>query len=101
MKEWLIWSLPKYRRFIKRYPHEIPNAARIGDSGHYEIGNIKIISQRQNRAEQAERASLRPNGMKACRKCKVVKVLSEFGVRSNVRDGRQARCKQCRKIASP
>lgn len=69
--------------------------ARIGDVGHYEIGNIQIVSQAMNRAEQARRTATHPSGKKRCSWCKEEKDLSAFGVRRSALDGLQSRCKLC------
>ena len=49
----LRWMDLGYERFEIEHPGDSPNAARFGDQGHYEIGNIHIVPQRVNAAEQA------------------------------------------------
>ena len=52
LAEWLAWAVPEYERFLSTVHDLTPCAARKGDVGHYEIGNVEIISQVQNRAQQ-------------------------------------------------
>lgn len=56
LDEWLDWSVPQYERFIGDHPNESPNVSRIGDAGHYEIGNVRIVSGLQNKREQKHTA---------------------------------------------
>lgn len=98
MDEWLTWCLPRYRRLLRRFPHESPAAARIGDAGHYEIGNIKIILQIANRREQRTRLLLRPDGMKLCQRCETVKPKAAFAKNRSRPDGLQHECRPCRTV---
>lgn len=43
---------PWVSSFSKKYPDTTPNIARKNDRGHYEIGNIELVSQEQNRNDQ-------------------------------------------------
>jgi hypothetical protein len=52
MKQFLSWAVPRYVRFIKKHPDWSPVCARKGDRGHYEIGNIEIISAAENSRRQ-------------------------------------------------
>src|SRR6266700_2834582 len=60
LEEWLEWAVPKYEQFIIAHPGISPSAARKGDAGHYEVGNIEVISNIENRAQQAMPGQLRP-----------------------------------------
>jgi hypothetical protein len=51
-EEWLAWAVPKYEEFNQNHPNESPNVARIGDKGHYEIGNIELVTAKKNRESQ-------------------------------------------------
>lgn len=50
-EQFIAWALPLYAEFIKKRPGESPCTARFGDKGHYEIGNVKVISMDENRKE--------------------------------------------------
>ncbi len=54
-EEWLMWAVPKYEEFNNTYPDESPNVARLGDRGHYEIGNIEITTADKNRGSQVRK----------------------------------------------
>lgn len=95
LDEWIAWSVPRYARFIARWPNKIPHASRHNDEGHYEIGNISIVSQQTNRAIQAKKKAAHPDGKKTCSNCRKAKPLKDFGIRSSALDGLQSRCKCC------
>ncbi len=66
--EWKEWALPRYTKFIKDFPDQSPTVSRIGDVGHYEIGNIRIISFRDNLKEQKHPANFRTLVCPVCKK---------------------------------
>ena len=102
-EEWLDWSVPQYELFDMEHPGEIPNAARNGDKGHYEIGNIRIIPVSENQAEQACRGigQVRPDGTKRCSICKEVKDTDYFCKNKSRLDGFHTNCKECQRKYSP
>lgn len=53
--EWLEWSVPEYEKFDQKYPGERPNVARFGDKGHYELGNIELVTAKDNAEDQARK----------------------------------------------
>lgn len=59
LNEFLAWAVPEYERFAESNPNETPCVARFGDKGHYEIGNIEIISVAENNARQQHIAPAR------------------------------------------
>lgn len=92
LESWLLWAIPRYARFIGRYRHLSPCAARIGDKGHYEIGNIQIISTRRNSRETNSCRYDLSKGERPCTFCKEVKPLPQFykrGARVT------SRCRKC------
>jgi hypothetical protein len=95
--EWLQWAVPEYEKFQNDNPGVTPNAARIGDLGHYELGNIRIISQTQNCEEQEGRYinAVQENGMKRCSTCKKPKPVEMFSKNKNRWDGLASDCKDC------
>lgn len=102
-EEWIVWSVPLYEKFDLEFPGESPSAARAGDRGHYEIGNIRIIPMRKNREEQFDpilkphRCHARPDGKKICSRCLSVKTVDEFTKRSSSIDGLTYWCRVCQK----
>lgn len=97
LSEWLAWAIPEYTKFLAEHPNEKPNAARVGDKGHYEIGNIRIITMTQNCEEQAGRFinAVQPNGMKRCVTCKEPRPVGEFNKNKGRWDGLASDCKSC------
>lgn len=93
--EWLEWAVPRYEDFIKKNPSISPNVSRFGDKGHYEIGNIEIISGAENKARQQYVGSIRLNGLKNCARCKEWKSESSFGKRTKASDGLDHWCRSC------
>lgn len=60
-EEWLEWSIPLYEEFQRENADTSPSVSRIADSGHYELGNLEIMSVAENRRRQvrASRITLR------------------------------------------
>ena len=52
MEELIEWAVPRYEKFLSERPDDTPCVARNGDSGHYKIGNIEIVSVKENRDAQ-------------------------------------------------
>ena len=68
MEEWLIWAVPQYERFAVEHPQERPNVSRSGDKGHYQLGNVQIVSVGQNRKEEKCFSSRRPKSQETRQK---------------------------------
>jgi hypothetical protein len=95
--EWLAWAVPEYEKFSVNFPNDRPNAARHRDEGHYEIGNISVISDEDNRDERTARSEslAREDGTKRCSKCKDIKTIDDFYNSARMLDGLQKNCKAC------
>ncbi len=50
MEEWIAWAVPEYERFDEEHPGAKPSVSRNGDEGHYELGNIELLTLQENRA---------------------------------------------------
>lgn len=98
LEEWLTWAVPRYAQFDKEHPGETPHASRNGDQGHYEIGNIEIVTSAVNRAIQKRPRAIRPDGTKECVMCRIVKNGSEFYNNRTKSDGLADECKGCRRM---
>ena len=94
LEEWLEWSLPRYEEFQREFPDKTPNAARYGDEGHYELGNIHIVSHEENCAE-TRKHGVRPDGTKWCSGCKDYLPVGEFYKNKHRWDGIASNCKKC------
>lgn len=47
-REFLDWATPLYEKWQREHPGVRASVDRIDSTGHYEIGNIQLISQRHN-----------------------------------------------------
>ncbi len=56
LNEWLNWAIPEYEKFQLSYPDLKPAASRKKDKGHYEIGNVEIISTVENKRRQSQKS---------------------------------------------
>lgn len=95
LAEWLEWAVPQYIAFLAEHPDLTPCAARNGDAGHYELGNIRIISTIQNRAEVRTILLVRDDGTKLCGACREVKPAEEFARNRSRPDGLAHECRSC------
>jgi DNA-directed RNA polymerase subunit M/transcription elongation factor TFIIS len=93
-EEWLVWAVPEYEKFQKEYPEAAPNAARIADIGHYEVGNIRIVSQQTNAAD-TRKHGVRADGTKWCSGCKKFIDIGNFAKNGYRWDGFASNCKDC------
>lgn len=100
LREWVEWSIPHYAKFIAENPHLSPAAARYGDEGHYEIGNIEIISTVENRKRMGAPSALCQDGTKLCSRCRVVKQATCFSKRHRNYDGLNYWCRECNSTQS-
>lgn len=47
-EEWLAWAVPQYEKWFKERPGVTPSINRIDGKGHYEIGNLELVSSYDN-----------------------------------------------------
>jgi hypothetical protein len=90
------WALPFYEKITSR--GLIPTVSRIGDQGHYEIGNIEILpkGEHKRRENQIRWQRVRPvPGKKRCSSCHRVKKMGLFAKRRTSKDGYGHWCKAC------
>lgn len=97
--EWMSWAIPRYQKFIDDNPGLSPSVSRFGDSGHYEISNVEIISKIENRLKQKQ-PSIAVDDLKRCSRCKMTKSVLCF-VKNRARpDGLHHYCNDCKKLVS-
>jgi len=96
---WLSWAIPEYERFQREHPGATPNVSRIGDKGHYELGNIRLLTVSENCREQEGRGeySRKEDGTKKCSCCKIIQGSEQFRKNRSRHDGLGAQCKTCMK----
>lgn len=95
-EEWLTWAVPQYEDFMIQFPNTTPNASRFNDDGHYEINNIHIIPQKDNRNEMKFDCQA-VDGIKICSRCGVDKPISKFNKKRSAADGLDYWCRTCKK----
>ena len=92
---WLEWAVPRYEAFLRARPTEVPCVSRNGDQGHYEFGNIQVLSVAENRALQKSVGLLRADGRKRCGMCRRELTPAFFSKNRCKPDGLAPRCKEC------
>lgn len=95
LKEWLDWSIPQYEEFSQKYGADTsPSVARKGDTGHYELGNISIISWSQNLKDRVKVGAV-IDGRKRCSSCLSDKDIENFSKNRTKFDGYSNQCRCC------
>lgn len=94
-EEFMAWAVPKYREWFaahpsRKGPDNKPTIDRIDTLGHYELGNIQLISFAANLAKKATVNTNAPEGTRWCPRCKAYIPLAEFYDSVS-----QAYCKKC------
>lgn len=90
----LQWVIPAYKRFIARYPLLIPSIDRCDTTGHYEIGNLRILALGDNAMLATNKRNVHaPEGMAWCTKCKAYLPRSSFHKNRAQSHGLQHTCK--------
>jgi len=49
------WFFKSYKKFFKKYPSETPTVNKIKNSSNYKLGNIELLTRRENCLEQNSR----------------------------------------------
>jgi hypothetical protein len=95
-EEFVAWAIPAYTAWFNEHPDVTPALDRIDTAGHYEIGNIRLISQRENilRREYSRNVNA-PAGMAWCGWCKQYLPVSHFYKSTGTYNGLMGRCKAC------
>lgn len=91
--EWVAWAVPEYEKFLAAHPDESPAAARRGDRGHYEIGNIEIVTVSVN--AKSRDSGVFDEDLKKCPGCLAWKPLSHYSKHRSKPGGVQSRCRAC------
>jgi hypothetical protein len=93
----LRWAVPAYTRWMTAHPGRTPSLDRKDPDGHYEIGNLRIISRSENcRLARNHRNVHAPAGLAWCGgKCKAYLPRAKFQRCSTHYNGLQKRCRDC------
>jgi hypothetical protein len=97
--EFLGWALPAFREWMAAHPGERPSVDRVDGHGHYELGNLRILSVQQNRRLRlCDRNGDAPAGMSWCGACKRYLPVDAFNICRKSITGRAHTCKACRRV---
>ena len=94
--EFMAWSIPAYAKWVSDGNSiESGSVDRVEDTGHYEIGNLQIITLVENTRKQKRNKNVHaPAGEAWCPGCKKHKPKSEFYVDPKSWTGVSCRCKK-------
>ena len=94
-EEWLSWSLPLYEEFTRIHgEHESPSVSRIGDKGHYALGNLEIVKWSEHNKIPH---TLVVNGKKKCSACGRNRNADKFTKNRTTPSGLAGQCRDCKK----
>lgn len=93
--EFLAWAVPAVRRWQVANPNGTPSIDRKS-GGHYEIGNLRVVSVGENSRTRAYNKTVNaPPGKAWCGGCKQYLGRAKFSPRPGRSTGVQGRCKKC------
>jgi len=105
--EFLAWAIPAYQEYLEQHPEsflpeetkDTASLDRIDPKGHYEIGNLQVISMGENaRLSNQHRNVHAPEGMAWCSICQQYLPVDQFAKSTRRFNGLQKRCRQCEHI---
>ena len=69
--EFLAWAIPAYRRWFKAHPGILACIDRENNKGHYEIGNLRLVTLADSNRNRHHAGKPRkyPIGLRLCREC--------------------------------
>ena len=95
--DFLTWALPEFDAWMRANPELRPSVDRIEPSGHYELGNIRVLERGQNsRRARKNHNVYAPAGQAWCGRCKAYKTVGEFSKNKINYNGLQQYCDLCR-----
>lgn len=99
-EQFMAWAIPQYEAWFREHAGVTPSVDRIDSSGHYQLGNLRLITRSENcRRTRANRMLNAPTGHCWCSKCKrylPVAMFTPARITSKSRTGYKSRCKPCR-----
>lgn len=96
-EEFMDWILPELTKWkIKYNSLQEVSIDRINNSGHYETGNLQLITRSENRLKQDRNKNLTsPKGFAWCGGHKSYLPLIKFGRNAKTRLGVKTKCEEC------
>lgn len=110
--EFMAWAVPAFAAWLADNPVPTgdrkngPSVDRIETWGHYEIGNLRIVSGGENRKRAvrkyapAGKNAVAPEGAQWCSRCQQYKTFEEFPRDGQVASGRSYECRACHELAA-
>jgi len=95
-EQYMYWAVPAYEHFMRKNPGVTPSVDRIDNGGHYERGNLQVISYQDNASKRSNtKRHLAPEGHSWCRICDKFKPYIDFGVQRSSKNGCRSECFEC------
>lgn len=96
--EFIAWATPAYEQWFRERPDEQPSLDRIDSSGHYAIGNLRLIHKTDNIGRSPHFKNRHaPPGMLWCAAHKQYFPAENFTSDRQKKTGRCAYCRDCAK----
>lgn len=96
--EFMVWATAAFDKWFTEFPDIRPSVDREDPDGHYELGNIQVISLSENCKRRRNNHAWRaPENKHWCGGCKDYLDKNKFEKNGHNATGLQDRCKTCRK----
>ena len=94
--EFVSWVIPLIEKWYRTQPDVVPTLDRINNLGHYELGNLRIISGKENTHWRGNNKNVyAPTGTAWCHVCKQYLPTKKFSKDKSSSHGLQHICKDC------
>lgn len=95
-EEFFSWVVPLLEQWYQTHPNVVPTLDRINNAGHYELGNLRIVSGKENTHWRGSNKNVHaPTGTAWCRVCKQYLPTERFSKDKHSSHGLQHMCKDC------
>lgn len=95
----LAWAEQEFSKWYRDNPGVRPSVDREDPDGHYELGNIRVISLAENSRRKRDNHNVHaPEGKAWCARCLTYKDRAEFSICRRNQHGLQNHCKPCMAI---
>lgn len=77
--EFMAWAVPAYTAWMEAHPGQSPSLDRVDETGHYEVGNLQLLTIPENTAKTRKAVNhAAPPGTKFCGRCREYKPFADF-----------------------
>lgn len=95
--DFMAWAVPQYEAWFREHPDVTPSIDRIESSGHYEAGNLRLISRSKNcQRRRGARNIHAPQGTRWCGGCQAYLPLANFHVKAKTKANPHGYANECR-----